>query len=755
MAEAAPPRPAAASGTLPCATCRQPVDPLRAARVAHVGGRFRYFCSSECRDRYALDPSRTPLPLPRRSRPSPTPERVLETGFHVDARRRTAEAIEDVASDGVQRLSSRRFAEEPAPALGPDAAPPTAGLLEGVGPSDVGTLLLAISGVGALLSAALALAGDTPSALGARLVLVVVATVSLVAHALSPGRDPSEPRPTALLLGSVLTAAAAVAARATASPETSSITSLAGLVLAAAAGSAWIIERARRPLDAERDRIQLALDGAGHRVSGEEVVEAHARDLRPGEEIVVEAGERVPVDATIVAGTARIHPWLDATSIVEVGEGDTLVAGARVIEGRLRAIVAWAAGDRAWMRLTGDALRRADIHAPLARLGRHLTERGAPIVAGLAALGAFSSNREIVEIVAFAGAAHLSLAHATVALVAGAHSSRAVLRALARGIAFRTAAALDRAGKVSSAVFCARGTLLVGEPEVTSIEALAGHEPPEVIALLAGAESSASHPTAMAILRAARSRGIRPDGVRSPTPHPGLGVTAVAGNGEPLVVGTRALMLQQRISVASAEGTITRLEAEGRSVLLVGLAGRLIGVVGLQDGLRPGARAAIQHLLDVGIEPILLSGDTREACEALGRAVDVEHVRAEVLPHERGEEIRRLADGGATVAVLGRSPADDVALAAADVSVALAAAGSSSAEWHVQLASSDVRDAAYALRLAHRYRRDAGLSLAVASLPGLTLALTMAAGLAPPGAVPVVTLASAGLASLRLLGRRP
>jgi P-type E1-E2 ATPase len=191
----------------------------------------------------------------------------------------------------------------------------------------------------------------------------------------------------------------------------------------------------------------------------------------------------------------------------------------------------------------------------------------------------------------------------------------------------------------------------------------------------------------------------------------------------------------------------------GRTVILVALGGRLIGVVGLQDGLRPGARAAVQHLLDVGIEPVLLSGDARETCEALGRAVDIEHIRPEVLPAERGEEFRRLEDGGATVAVLGRSPTDEVALGAADVSVALDSAGASSAEWHVQLAADDVRDAAYALRLAHRLRTEARLGLALALVPGTVTALVMAVGLTYPAAVPLVALAGGFAAVFQLRSR--
>jgi Cu+-exporting ATPase len=176
-------------------------------------------------------------------------------------------------------------------------------------------------------------------------------------------------------------------------------------------------------------------------------------------------------------------------------------------------------------------------------------------------------------------------------------------------------------------------------------------------------------------------------------------------------------MLREHVSVALAEETIGRLEAMGQSVLLVAMGGRLVGVLGLQDGLRPGARAAVQHLLDVGIEPILLSGDTRDTCEALGRALDIDHVRAEVLPTDRGDEIRRLADGGAVTAVIGRSPADDSALANANVSVSLVTAGSGSSEWQIQLATDDVRDAAFALRLAHRCRAETriGLGLTVGS----------------------------------------
>ncbi|HYP89496.1 MAG TPA: HAD family hydrolase, partial [Polyangiaceae bacterium] len=382
-----------------------------------------------------------------------------------------------------------------------------------------------------------------------------------------------------------------------------------------------------------------------------------------------------------------------------------------------------------------------DVFAPMARMGRLIAERGAPVVAGFAALAAYAGNADNLQFLLLAVGVLGAIAQPGVAEIGGLHVARGVLDSLRRGIVFRTAAGFERAGSVTATAFAARGTLLLGEPEVANIEAFAALDSEQVLALVSGAESGESHPVATAVMRAARARGVRPDGVRSPSIQPGLGVTAVAASGQALVVGTRGLMLRERISVASVEARITDLETMGRSVLLVALGGRLVGLVALQDGLRPGARAAVQHLLDVNVEPVLLSGDARETCEAIGRALDIDHLRPEIPPNERGDEIRRLADGGAIVAVVGRSPGDDGALAAADVSIALSAAGSSTAEWTVQLASDDVRDAAYAVRLAHDTRREARIGLALTLAPAVLGALLATLNLVPVALTPLFALA--------------
>ena len=325
---------------------------------------------------------------------------------------------------------------------------------------------------------------------------------------------------------------------------------------------------------------------------------------------------------------------------------------------------------------------------------------------------------------------------------------RGVLAAARRGIAYRTADAWDAAGRVTATVFAARGTLLLGEPEVVEVEPMGKVAPGQILSWVAGAEGGDAHPVARATLRAARQHGVAVDAIRSPHAMPGLGVTAVTSGGEALLVGSRALMLEQRVSIALAESRVAELEALGRTVLLVSVAQRLVGWVALQDGLRPGARAAVQHLLDVDVEPVLLTGESRETCETLARSLDIDHVRPEVLPPDRAGEIRRIAEAGARVAVIGRPETDAGMLGAADVSVALRAAGSSPNDWSISLAGDDARDAALAVTIAHRTAREARVGLALTIAPGIFAALTVALGLLPPLFSPLAALAGGAVAIL-------
>lgn len=742
------PTPAAALGeaSRPCSACGKPVDPLRAERVAFVRERFRYFCSVDCRARFDTDVGATPLPVPR---PKSLVSALQEAKPHKPADS-DVRAVADVArpasvGEELERLPRPRVSSAPPP---PPAAIP--GVPEARGPG-AGGLLLMLAGLGGILSCGLALAGGSRTVLAARVVLAAVACAALVTERATSPRDRTELNPALFSAASIACAGVAWGTLLLGDPRASDAAVMTSVIVCLGALSVALLRRARRGLDAARERLTLVTTGTSRRVVEDGTVEAHALDLRPGEEILIEAGDVVPADATVTAGEGAVFPWLDAKATHAVREGDTLLAGGRCAVGRLRAVVGWSGDDRAFLRLTLDPRRRADLLAPVARLGRLFAERASPLITGLAALTAFAAGLDGVEILLVAVAVMAATAQPITAEVAALRVAATIMAGLYRGIVFRTAEALDRAGHVTLGVFCARGTLLLGEPEVASLDAFNGHEAPDVLALVAGAESGEHHPVASAVIRTARTRGVRPDAVRNPRVQQGLGVTAIASNGQPVVVGTRALLLHEHVSVGIAERRIQELESRGQQVLLVALAGRLVGLVGLQDGMRPGARAAVQQLLDAGLEPALLSGDARETCEALGRALAIDHLRPEVSPADRGDEIKRLVGGGATVAVIGQSPNDDAALAAADVAVALRSAGSTSADWGVQLATDDVRDAAFALHAARDCLRRARVDLALAALPGIALAAVSALGMLPAVWVPV--LGTAG--SLLALGRSP
>jgi cation transport ATPase len=609
--------------------------------------------------------------------------------------------------------------------------------------------------VAGFLTPCLALLG--PVAQAGRLPFATVALLACLSRALGGRRDAADVHPYVAAAPVMVLWSTALYTRVHDGVDAQSLglASTAGLAAAVQLIGMLMIDRAREGVRVARTWIEGRLDVPVRVVRGEETTTTPADAVRPGEEILLLAGDVVGADARITAGEGVVAPWVDSPLELPKKEGDAIVAGARVVSGRLRGVTTWTGADRAWLRLTVSSSHRPDVAGPLARWVRVATARGS-IFAGLvvAALG-IANGAAGVDVVAMAAVAAFCLAGTGAAGIVALHSARGQIAALARGIVYRDAAAFDAAGRTDIAVLCSRGTILMGAPELVALEAVSSGGasallPERVLALAAGASTVGNHPGNVAVRDAARVRGERAESVRNATYLPGLGVTATAANGESLVVGNRSLLLQEKVSIAGAEGRVTELEAQGRSVTLVALAGRLVGLIALQDGLRPGARAAVQRLLDTRIEPVLLSGEARETCDTIGRALDVEHVRPDVLPADRGAEVKALGEGGHIVAVLGHAEPDDGALGAADVSVALAAAGGG--EWAVALASDDIRDAAQALSVAHEARHKTVVAAALALGPGAIAALGIALGLLSPSLGPLMSLA--GLSAAVVHARR-
>jgi Cu+-exporting ATPase len=607
--------------------------------------------------------------------------------------------------------------------------------------SDALAVIDAMGIVVGVLVPAIALLG--PAADAARVPLVVLSWLALLSRVVLMGRHPADPHVILVLAPTAGAVAAACWSSAVHDPHAAELAVFAALSCAAAIAVEVLVGRARCRVEAARARIERALDVRVRALQGDVRIDLPASEVRPGEQIVVEPGEVVGVDATVTAGEARVVPWLGATAELVRREGDPIFAGARVVSNGLRMTTTWSGHERAWVRLLSSRETRIDVASPTSKALRHTVERGAPLAAMVIGVAALAANATPVEILASMCAGAVAFGAKAACSLVALHFARAHLEALARGISYRDASAFERAAAANVAVLSARGTVLMGEPEIVAIEPVGAIDAERVLSLAAGAEAGFAHPFAAAVLRASERRGVRPDHVRNAAAYAGLGITAIASTGERLVVGGRALMLKEKIGVAVTDPNVSQLEAQGRSVLLVALDDRLVGMIALQDGLRPGARAAVQKLLDARIEPVLLSGEARDTCETIGHALDIEHVRPEVLPADRSAQVRALAEGGNVVAVIGHTVEDDGALGAADVAVAMGTAGSTSGDWAVVLASDDVRDAALALAIPHAARERARIAIALGALPGLVALLAIAFGLGSIVVVPIAAFVAA------------
>lgn len=728
-----------------CDGCGAELDPLRAGHVAIFDAKVRHFCGYATCRRSFLGLAPEP-PAPRAAeRVSLLPALLAPISEAEPAR------LDDVPLPDAPRHAADELIEPVAPIV--DAALDDAAVP--MPERDMGALLLGLTLVAGLLAMALELADSTPLVRTARLVLVGVSVATIAGHAATArgirlsldgtfARDEASPPWGLAVVGPALSFLAAFAGYWLA--ETKLVDRalfLAATIVSVEALLAWLAAATARPIERGRAWILQRLGPSGPEASSDSA------------QVVLRTGELARVDLEVVSGEAVVASWGRGATQARRQPGDNVAAGMRVVAGELRGRVTRRGSERTLARALFSPAHRADVHAELVRTARRIVSRWSPVVAIVAALIAYALRARSFELVLVAVGVYASLSNAALVTVPSLTVARGLLEALERGILFSSARAWDRAGRATVAVFCARGTLLRGEPELVEVEVFGGGPSAtrsagidDVLGLGAAALSVERHPVAIALRRAAKQRGVLTDLVRNARSHEGRGVTAVGLAGEAVVVGTREFLIERRVSIAVAEDAMAKLEASGRTVVLVARAGRLFGVCALQDGLRTGARAAVQHLLDARLEPVLLSSDTVATCEAIGRALDIDHLRAEVRDDERGAAIERIRDTGALVVALGHAPADDAALRAADVSVVLAGAGRAIDDTvgvpdEVVTVTDDVRDAALAVALAQRWRARATTALAVAFTPAAFGALVVAGRLLPPEYAPIALLLGA------------
>jgi P-type E1-E2 ATPase len=540
-----------------------------------------------------------------------------------------------------------------------------------------------------------------------------------------------------------------------------------GAALAAAAmlSRAFFDAEARRPVEQAVAALLSRLPSHVHvpaKLTNDALATAVERidagKVRTGEDIIAMKGHVIAVDGVVQAGEADLLPYPGATTTIRRRIGDPILAGATVVEGAVRVLTTRVGEDRALVRVARFGRPSERDAAPLPRLTADLARWGGLAVLGLAlGVTAVASHRGLSGPLSAACAVLIAAPLLALRRAAEWPSVAAAATAGARGIVFQSGAALDLAGHATMVAMSPHRTLTEGKPEVVEVHFLGDGDGHELLAVVAAAEQAAGeHPIARAIVAFAALKGVPPIDVRRAVSVAGRGVTAIAPGGEEVVIGSRRLQLDHGVSIATADADAARAEAAGRTAIFVSVAGRVRAVLTLQDHLRVGARAAIQRMFDMDLEVVLLTGDQRGPIEELAAGLDIAHVKAELLPEERGHEVRSLREAGGRVAVIGYPVEDDAALSAADVGIALGAAGGPAGEKAVALVSEDVRDAAAALWIAHAAREGSLRAVGLAATAFAAVVAAAATGLIDPGVAAVLTVAVDGYAvraGARLLHR--
>src|SRR5256885_14851359 len=392
--------------------------------------------------------------------------------------------------------------------------------------------------------------------------------------------------------------------------------------------------------------------------------------------LIIRPGERIPVDGVIVDGFSAIdESMITGESIpVEKKVGETVIGATINRTGLLRIRATRVGADTTLnqiIKLVEDAQAS---RAPIQRLADRVASVFVPAVVGIATLTFFLWSGPLGQSIAHALVFFIAVLIIACPCALGIATPAAIMvgtgKGAENGLLIKGGEYLEKAHKLTTVVFDKTGTLTKGSPSVTDVVPFGPLKADEILRLAASAEKGSEHPLGEAIVRAASDRGLTIEDPQDFQAMPGRGIRAKIGS-EPVLLGNRALMSEAGIRTNVAEESLQRLEADGKTAMLVAVHGQLTGVIAVADTLKAHAMEAVRALKSMDIEGLMLTGDNRRTAEAIARQAGVDRVIAEVLPAQKAEKIKELQAQRKIVAMVGDGINDAPALAQADVGIAL------------------------------------------------------------------------------------
>jgi P-type Cu+ transporter len=433
----------------------------------------------------------------------------------------------------------------------------------------------------------------------------------------------------------------------------------------------WLEARAKSHTSDAIRRLMKLTPTIAHRLSPDDrtqIDDVEVEFVRHGDLLLVKPGEQIPVDGRVLEGASTVDESMMTGESIPVEKAP----GARVIGGTINATgsftmqVDGVGEETVLARIIRTVEEAQSSKAPVQRLADRIAGVFVPVVMVIA-LATLAGWLLLTD----AGLSHALINAVAVLVIAcpcamGLAVPTAVIagtgRGAEQGILIRNAEALERAGHVDVIVFDKTGTLTHGSPSIVDVAAFDEIDSRELIRLAASVEAHSEHPIAQGIVRHAAGMGISLATVQEFKATAGIGVYGIV-EGKQVFVGRRS-------AIPDAE----RVEYQapyGAGSIWVEVDGRVCGVIAVADTVKPGARDTVRRLKSMGIEIVMLTGDSEAVARSIAWELEIDHGISEVMPQDKGDNIGRLQEGGKIVAMVGDGVNDAPALALADVSIAM------------------------------------------------------------------------------------
>lgn len=460
-------------------------------------------------------------------------------------------------------------------------------------------------------------------------------------------------------------------------------------------------------------------------------MEIPVEDLIVGDTFIVKPGQSLATDGEVSIGSSSVNqaPVTGESVPVEKSVGDTVFAGSINGEGSLEVRATKTFADNTISRIIHMVEEAQEQKGKSQRFIERFGQRYSPAVLLIGILIA------IVPPLLFDASWSAWITRATVFIVAAAPCALAIsipitlVAALGtgarQGVLIKGGLYLEELAKIKVVALDKTGTITRGQPEVTDVLPVSGEDHEESISLeemlsvAAGIERRSQHPLALAVINYADSKQVAPAEVADFRSLTGAGASARL-DGQTMYAGSPDLFEKQLgLSLEKAKDEISRLQAEGKTVIVVGSERAAWGLIAIRDQIRSNARKAIEYLHQVGVEKVvMLTGDNERTAQAIAREVGIDEAYADLKPEDKVTKVRELSKRYGHVAMVGDGVNDAPALAEATVGIAMGAAGTDVAleTADVALMADDLEKLVYALRLARRNQKVVNQNLALSAV---------------------------------------